>query len=163
MLAALHRVDERATEHRPAVSQDPNAAKSASASAWSRSSAHLSNVGSNWTKRTLRHFITRIACNGDGPGPVRMTELAVRADLPVEAPAVTPRVPMTSRTFARDAGAWFGNYLEGEDADGDLARAMLKAFSEAVMSAQGSAQCGAAYNERSEDRRTPATAIGDTS
>ncbi len=59
---------------------------------------------------------------------------------------------MTSRTFARDAGAWFGNYLEGEDADGDLARAMLKAFSEAVMSAQASAQCGAAYNERTEDR-----------
>ena len=59
---------------------------------------------------------------------------------------------MTSRTFARNAGAWFGNYLEGEDADGDLARAMLKAFSEAVMSAQASAQCGAAYNERSEDR-----------
>lgn len=51
-----------------------------------------------------------------------------------------------------DAGAWFGKYLEGEDADGDLARAMLKAFSEAVMSAQASAQCGAAYNERSEER-----------
>ena len=51
-----------------------------------------------------------------------------------------------------DAGAWIGNYLTGEDADGDLARAMLKAFSEAVMSAQASAQCGAAYNERSEDR-----------
>lgn len=51
-----------------------------------------------------------------------------------------------------DAGAWIGNYLTGEDADGDLARAMLKAFSEAVMSAQASAQCGAAYNERTEDR-----------
>jgi len=51
-----------------------------------------------------------------------------------------------------DAGAWIGNYLTGEDADGDLARAMLKAFSEAVMSAQASAQCGAADNERSEER-----------
>ena len=51
-----------------------------------------------------------------------------------------------------DAGAWIGNYLTGEDADGDLARAMLKAFSEAVMSAQASAQCGAAYGERTEDR-----------
>ena len=51
-----------------------------------------------------------------------------------------------------DAGAWIGNYLTGEDADGDLARAMLKAFSEAVMSAQASAQCGAAYNERSDER-----------
>ena len=51
-----------------------------------------------------------------------------------------------------DAGAWIGNYLTGEDADGDLARAMLKAFSEAVMSAQASAQCRAAYGERTEDR-----------
>jgi putative transposase len=51
-----------------------------------------------------------------------------------------------------DAGAWIGNYLTGEDADGDLARAMLKAFSEAVMSAQASAQCGAAYGERTDER-----------
>ena len=51
-----------------------------------------------------------------------------------------------------DAGAWFGNYLQGADGDGDLARAMLKAFSEAVMSAQASAQCGAAYGERTEER-----------
>ncbi len=51
-----------------------------------------------------------------------------------------------------DAGAWIGNCLTGKDADGDLARAMLKAFSGAVMSAQASAQCGAAYNERSEER-----------
>lgn len=43
-------------------------------------------------QRTLRHLGTRIACDGNGPGPVRMTELAVRADLPVETPAVTLQV-----------------------------------------------------------------------
>ncbi|MDA8286372.1 MAG: hypothetical protein M0Z42_24420, partial [Actinomycetota bacterium] len=42
-----------------------------------------------------------------------------------------------------DAGAWLGKYLEGPDGDGDLARAMLKSFAEAVMSAQASMQCGA--------------------
>ena len=51
-----------------------------------------------------------------------------------------------------DAGAWIGNYLQAADGDGDLARAMLKAFSEAVMSAEASAQCGAAYGERTEER-----------
>ena len=51
-----------------------------------------------------------------------------------------------------DAGAWLGKYLEGPDGDGDLARAMLKSFAEALMSAQASMQCGAAYNERSEER-----------
>lgn len=51
-----------------------------------------------------------------------------------------------------DAGAWLGKYLEGEDGDTDLARAMLAAFAEALMSAQASMQCEAGYQERTEDR-----------
>ena len=51
-----------------------------------------------------------------------------------------------------DAAAWLGKYLEGDDGDPDLARAMLAAFAEALMSAQASMQCGAAYGERSEER-----------
>ena len=51
-----------------------------------------------------------------------------------------------------DAAAWLGKHLEADDADLDLPRAMLQAFAEALMSAQASLQCGAGYNERSEDR-----------
>jgi putative transposase len=51
-----------------------------------------------------------------------------------------------------DAAAWLGKYLEGADGDQDLARAMLAAFAEALMSAQASMQCGAAYGERTEER-----------
>ena len=51
-----------------------------------------------------------------------------------------------------DAAAWLGKYLEGDDGDNDLARAMLQAFAETLMSAEASATCGAAYNERSEER-----------
>jgi transposase-like protein len=51
-----------------------------------------------------------------------------------------------------DAAAWLGKYLEGADGDTDLARAMLGAFAEALMSAQASMQCGAAHGERSEER-----------
>jgi putative transposase len=51
-----------------------------------------------------------------------------------------------------DAAGWLGKYLEAEDADLDLPRAMLQAFAEALMSAQASAQCGAAYGERSGER-----------
>ena len=51
-----------------------------------------------------------------------------------------------------DAAGWLGKYLEADDADTDLPRAMLQAFAEALMSAQASAQCGAAYGERSEER-----------
>ncbi len=51
-----------------------------------------------------------------------------------------------------DAAAWLSKYLEGADGDTDLARAMLPAFAEALMSAQASMQCGAAYGERSEER-----------
>jgi hypothetical protein len=48
--------------------------------------------------------------------------------------------------------AWLGTYLEGDDGDNDLARAMLQAFAETLMSAEASATCGAAYNERTEER-----------
>ncbi len=51
-----------------------------------------------------------------------------------------------------DASAWLSKYLEGDDGDTDLARAMLQAFAEALMSAQASMQCGAGYGERSEER-----------
>lgn len=51
-----------------------------------------------------------------------------------------------------DAGAWLGKYLEGPDGDTDLARSMLAAFAEALMSAQASMQCEAGYQERTEDR-----------
>ncbi len=51
-----------------------------------------------------------------------------------------------------DAAAWLGKYLEGADGDTDLARAMLQAFAEAIMSAQASMQCNAAFGERTEER-----------
>ena len=51
-----------------------------------------------------------------------------------------------------DAAAWLGKYLEGDDGDNDLARAMLQAFAETLMSAEASATCGAAYNERTDER-----------
>ncbi|MFV0524374.1 MAG: transposase, partial [Acidimicrobiales bacterium] len=51
-----------------------------------------------------------------------------------------------------DPGAWLGKYLGGLEGDTDLARAMLQAFAEVLMSAQASMQCEAGYNERSEER-----------
>jgi len=51
-----------------------------------------------------------------------------------------------------DAGAWLGKYLDGDDGDGNLARAMLQSFAEVLMSAQASATCGAAYGERTDER-----------
>jgi len=51
-----------------------------------------------------------------------------------------------------DAGAWLSKHLEGDDVDNDLVRSMLGAFAEALMSAQASMQCNAAYGERSEER-----------
>jgi transposase-like protein len=51
-----------------------------------------------------------------------------------------------------DAAAWLSKYLLSADGDQDLARAMLGAFAEAVMSAQASMQCNAAYGERTEER-----------
>ena len=51
-----------------------------------------------------------------------------------------------------DAGSWLSKYLEGDDGDGDLARAMLKTFAETLMSAQASAMCQAGYGERTEER-----------
>jgi putative transposase len=51
-----------------------------------------------------------------------------------------------------DASAWLSKHLEGDDGDGDLARAMLASFAQVLMSAQASAMCGAGYQERSEER-----------
>jgi transposase-like protein len=51
-----------------------------------------------------------------------------------------------------DPSAWLSKYLEGDDGDSDLARAMLKSFAEVLMSAQASMQCGAGYGERTEER-----------
>lgn len=50
-----------------------------------------------------------------------------------------------------DAGGWLSKHLE-EGGDGDLARAMLQAFAQTLMSAEASALCGAGLGERSEDR-----------
>lgn len=51
-----------------------------------------------------------------------------------------------------DAGAWLSKYLAGDDGDEDLARVMLKTFAEALMSAEASAVCQAAYGERTDER-----------
>ena len=51
-----------------------------------------------------------------------------------------------------DAAGWLRNYLESDNGDTDLARDMLAAFAEALMSAQASSQCLAGYGERSEER-----------
>ena len=51
-----------------------------------------------------------------------------------------------------DAAGWLRNHLEGDDGDADLARSMLAAFAEALMSAEASMQCQAGYGERSEER-----------
>jgi putative transposase len=51
-----------------------------------------------------------------------------------------------------DGSAWLSKYLEGDDGDVDLSRALLQTFAEVLMSAQASAQCGAALGERSEER-----------
>ncbi|MGH9486170.1 MAG: IS256 family transposase, partial [Terriglobales bacterium] len=49
-----------------------------------------------------------------------------------------------------DAGAWLRKYFEEHDPD--LVRAMLQSFAEALMSAEASMQCNAAYGERAEER-----------
>lgn len=51
-----------------------------------------------------------------------------------------------------DPAVWLGNHLAGEDGDVDLARAMLAAFANALMSAEASASCMAGYGERTEER-----------
>jgi hypothetical protein len=51
-----------------------------------------------------------------------------------------------------DAGAWLSKYLEGANGDTDLARSVLGAFAEAIMSAQASMQCNAGYAERTTER-----------
>lgn len=49
-----------------------------------------------------------------------------------------------------DAAAWLRKQLEEHDPD--LMRAMLQSFAEALMSAEASMQCSAAYKERTEER-----------
>jgi transposase-like protein len=51
-----------------------------------------------------------------------------------------------------DATGWLRNYLESDDGDRDLARDMLAAFAEALMSAEASSQCLAGYGERTDER-----------
>ena len=51
-----------------------------------------------------------------------------------------------------DAAGWLRNHLESDDGDTDLARSMLAAFAEALMSAEASMQCQAGYGERSDER-----------
>ena len=51
-----------------------------------------------------------------------------------------------------DASAWLGKYLQGANGDTDLGKSMLAAFAEALMSAQASMQCNAAYGERTPER-----------
>lgn len=51
-----------------------------------------------------------------------------------------------------DAAGWLRNYLDADDGDHDLARDMLAAFAQALMSAQASSQCLAGYGERTDER-----------
>ena len=51
-----------------------------------------------------------------------------------------------------DPAGWLSKYLEADDVDTDLPRAMLQVFAEAVMSAQASLQCGAGLGERTDER-----------
>jgi putative transposase len=51
-----------------------------------------------------------------------------------------------------DATGWLRNHLEGDDGDNDLARSMLQAFAEALMSAEASSQCQAGYREQTDER-----------
>src|SRR5919201_6348308 len=46
--------------------------------------------------------------------------------------------------------AWLRKHLD--EADPDLLRAMVKAFADALMSAEADSLCGASYGERSMDR-----------
>ncbi len=51
-----------------------------------------------------------------------------------------------------DAAGWLRNHLDGDDGDSDLLRSMLQSFAEALMSAEASMQCQAAYGERTGER-----------
>jgi transposase-like protein len=55
-------------------------------------------------------------------------------------------------TTTVDAAGWLRNYLEGEHGDVDLLRVMLQEFAQALMSAEASMLCQAAYGERSDER-----------
>ena len=59
-----------------------------------------------------------------------------------------------------DAAGWLRNHLEADDGDQDLARSMLQAFAEALMSAEASMQCQAATANAPTSARTRATATG---
>ncbi|MHB8290268.1 MAG: IS256 family transposase [Acidimicrobiales bacterium] len=63
---------------------------------------------------------------------------------------MTTSTTTTSATI--DAGSWLSRHLEGVDGDTDLLRAMIQTFAQALMSAQASMQCNAAYGERSDER-----------
>ena len=54
--------------------------------------------------------------------------------------------------YTLDAAGWLRKHLEGPDCDTDLARSMLQAFAEVLMSAEASMQCKAAYGERTDER-----------
>jgi hypothetical protein len=51
-----------------------------------------------------------------------------------------------------DAAGWLRNHLEAPDGDVDLARSMLQAFAQVLMSAEASMQCQAGYGERTDER-----------
>src|SRR5207249_3909349 len=51
-----------------------------------------------------------------------------------------------------DPAGWLSKYLAGEDGDADLARAMLAAFAQTLMSVEASAMCQAGYGERTDER-----------
>ena len=53
-------------------------------------------------------------------------------------------------TISMDALTWFRKQLE--QADSDLLREMIAAFSEALMNAEVDSLCGAGYGERSPER-----------
>ena len=59
-----------------------------------------------------------------------------------------------------DAAAWLSKYLEGDDGDTDLARAMLQAFAETLMSAEASAIVAPLTTSAARSGRIPVTATG---
>ena len=64
-----------------------------------------------------------------------------------------------------DAAGWLRNHLEGDDGDADLARSMLAAFAEALMSAEASMQCqaglrGAQRGTHEQPQRLSGAAVG---
>ena len=56
-----------------------------------------------------------------------------------------------------DPGSWLNKYLTADDGDTDLARALLAAFAQTLMSADAQAVCGAEDGERTRHQTTPDT------